>query len=124
MILLPNHIVKKIIEYADLSIDTRRAFGLLPRKLKGPWLLPRRRPMVYLQNVQKLFLFAEDTFQVWCPIPLDYIKWSYALFNEGRSRYTCTLIQDVDFEMTYTSTYAFQAPIHAIEFRGTAKGVS
>jgi len=121
---LPTHIVKRILGYADLSIDTRRAFGLLPRKLRGPWLPMRRRPLVYLQDVQKLFLFAENTFQVWCPIPLDYTKWSYALFNEGRSEYTCTFIQDDDFEMTYTSTYAFQAPIHIIEFKGTTNGVS
>ena len=33
---LPEELVRKILELADLSIDTRRAFGLGPRRLP-PW---------------------------------------------------------------------------------------
>lgn len=33
---LPEDLVRKILDMADLSIDTRRAFGLGPRRL-APW---------------------------------------------------------------------------------------
>jgi hypothetical protein len=108
---------ERILSHADLSIDTRRELGLPPRKIRTPFLIPRRRPMIYLSDTQTLYIFHDDVCEIHRPIPLSYIGDAHAVFNELWGPHPCTLVYEHGDHVKYTSMMSFQVHLKHITFK-------
>lgn len=106
--LLPDDLVRKILEMADLSIDTRREFGIGPRRLDPcivahiDWLLSRHDGIFYKNFEKSLHNFRIPGMHVVRrPIELSTCDDGMTIFNfknleyfleiyESSGRYTMT----------------------------------
>jgi hypothetical protein len=92
---LPEDLVRKILDLADLSIDTRREFGLGPRRLPGwrsahiGWLLQSHDGLFYDRESKALHNFVvPGTHIVRRPIELSLRDDGLIIFNLRQDEYS------------------------------------
>lgn len=91
---LPEDLVRKILEMADLSIDTRRAFGLGPKRLEPwrtahiGWLLARHDGIFYNKITKSLHNFRiQGTHVVRRPVERSLCDDGLTIFNLNQEEY-------------------------------------
>jgi hypothetical protein len=116
---LPPEIVRKIMDMADLSIDTRRAFGLPPRRL-GPWriahidwLLTRHAGIFYFSETKSLHNFrVPDMHIVRRPIDVSQTDDDLTIFNLNQKEYSLEIYSNVFLLAPgIKSTWATELPV-------------
>lgn len=91
---LPEELVRKILNMADLSIDTRRVFGLGPKRLAPwrvahiDWLLARHDGIFYNKETKSLHNFRiHGTHMIRRPIDLSLYDDGLSIFNMRQEEY-------------------------------------
>lgn len=119
MMWLPPEIVRKIMDMADLSIDTRRAFGLPPRRLwpwrtaQIDWLLTRHAGLFYYPETKSLHNFrVPDMHIVRRPIELSQTDDDLTIFNLHQDEYSLEIYSNVClFTPGVKAVWATELPI-------------
>ena len=91
---LPEDLVRKILNLADLSIDTRRAFGLGPKRLWPwriahiDWLLNNQEGLFYFKESRALHNFRVlGTHMIRRPIDIGLCDDGLTIFNLKQKEY-------------------------------------
>jgi hypothetical protein len=91
---LPEELVRKILDLADLSIDTRRAFGLGPRPLPSwrtahiGWLLKSHDGIFYNEGSRSLHNFrVPGGHVIRRPVDLSLCDDGLMIFNLRQNEY-------------------------------------
>jgi hypothetical protein len=86
---LPNELIWKILNMADLPIDTRLAFGIRPKKLREArawrlwWLLKSHDGLIYNLESKSLHIFRIPGFHiVRRPVEIDRMDNWLTVINE------------------------------------------
>lgn len=91
--ILPIHIIEKIIEMSEPSIDIRIAFGIKPKRLDEAkcwrlwWLLKSHDGIVYNLETKSLHMFG-GAHVVRRPISISYHTAGLWIFNDEEEEYT------------------------------------
>jgi hypothetical protein len=92
---LPEDLVRKILDLADLPIDTRRAFGLRPRRLwpdriaHVEWLLSHNDGLFYNKENKTLHNFIiTGTHVIRRPIEISMCDDGLTIFNLKQKEYS------------------------------------
>jgi hypothetical protein len=97
---LPTDLIRKIIEMSDLTIDSRLAFGIPPKRLDEAkswrlwWLLKSHDGLVYNKETKTLHILSiPGCHVVRTPIEMNYHTAGLTIFNETGEdhvvEYTC-----------------------------------
>jgi hypothetical protein len=94
MVTLPVHIVDKVLDYANLDIDTKRALKILPKRLDEAkcwrlwYLLKSHDGIMYNIETKSLHIFRFPGYHiVKRPIDLDYHTAGLWVFNDSEEDY-------------------------------------